>query len=261
MGRVGCRNRWVHRTVTDAVDLFERLKASLADQYEVVREIGAGGMAIVFFARDLKHDREVALKVFRPELAVAVGVDRFLREIQIAAKLSHPHILPLYDSGEVDGFLYYTMPFVDGESLAERMEREKMLPLDDAQQIAREVADALNYAHTRDLVHRDIKPDNIMLTGGHTLVMDFGIARALEAAGGTSLTGGERPSAFLGRAGSVVRGDGVLLQSRWLQQWQHLPQQLPSCTSGVDGLRWRSLGRRFWRPSGGYRADSQCEGV
>jgi serine/threonine-protein kinase len=145
-------------------------------------------MAIVYLARDIKHDREVALKVFRPELASSLGADRFLREIQIAAKLSHPHILPLYDSGEADGFLYYIMPLVEGESLADRMEREKMLPFDDALQLTREVADALNYAHARGLVHRDIKPDNIMLTGGHAVVMDFGIARAVSAAGGDKLT-------------------------------------------------------------------------
>ena len=174
--------------MTDASDLFDRLWAPLADQYELERELGAGGMAIVFLARDVKHDREVALKVFRPELAVSLGAERFLREIQIAAKLSHPHILPLYDSGEVDGFLYYTMPFVEGETLRDRMKRDRMLPLDDAQLIAYEVADALNYAHAQGLVHRDIKPDNIMLTGGHAVVMDFGIARAVKAAGGDKIT-------------------------------------------------------------------------
>ncbi len=172
----------------DGSDLFERLKAPLSDHYELERELGAGGMAIVFLARDVKHDREVALKVFRPELASSLGSERFLREIKIAAKLSHPHILPLYDSGEVDGFLYYTMPLVEGESLADRIEREQMLPLDDALQITREVADALNYAHARGLVHRDIKPDNLMLTGGHAVVTDFGIARAVSAAGGDRLT-------------------------------------------------------------------------
>jgi serine/threonine-protein kinase len=164
------------------------MRSALADTYDLERELGAGGMAIVFLARDLKHDREVALKVFRPELASSIGTERFLREIQIAAKLSHPHILPLYDSGEAAGFLYYIMPLVEGESLADLMEREKMLPFQDALQIAREVADALNYAHARGLVHRDIKPDNIMLSGGHAVVMDFGIARALTAAGGDKLT-------------------------------------------------------------------------
>jgi serine/threonine-protein kinase len=160
----------------------------LAGQYDIEHELGAGGMAHVFLANDVKHDRMVAVKVFRPELATSLGSERFLREIQIAAKLSHPHILPLYDSGEADGFLYYVMPLVEGESLGDRMEREGQLPYDDALQITRETADALNYAHARGLVHRDIKPDNIMLTGGHAVVMDFGIARAVSAAGGDKLT-------------------------------------------------------------------------
>ncbi len=179
---------WFLYTVTDGSDLFARLKAPLSDHYDLERELGAGGMAIVFLARDVKHDRQVAVKVFRPELASSLGSERFLREIQIAAKLAHPHILPLYDSGEAGGFLYYVMPLVEGESLGDRMEREQMLPIDDALQIAREVADALNYAHARGLVHRDIKPDNIMLTGGHAVVMDFGIARAVSASGGDKLT-------------------------------------------------------------------------
>ncbi len=174
--------------MTDGSDLLARLKAPLSDHYDLERELGAGGMAIVFLARDVKHDRQVAVKVFRPELASSLGSERFLREIKIAAKLSHPHILPLYDSGEVDGFLYYVMPLVEGESLGDRMERDQMLPFDDSLQIAREVADALNYAHARGLVHRDIKPDNIMLTGGHAVVMDFGIARAVSAAGGDKIT-------------------------------------------------------------------------
>lgn len=174
--------------MTDTTDLLQRLRSALADRYELEEELGAGGMAIVFLARDIKHDRQVALKVFRPELAASLGSERFLREIRIAAKLSHPHILPLYDSGEAAGFLYYIMPLVEGESLGDRIEREKMLPIEDALEIAREVADALNYAHSRGLVHRDIKPDNIMLTGGHAVVMDFGIARAVSAAGGDKLT-------------------------------------------------------------------------
>ncbi len=173
---------------TSSSDLFARLKAPLSDRYDLEREIGAGGMAIVFLARDVKHDRQVAVKVFRPELASSLGSERFLREIKIAAKLSHPHILPLYDSGEADGFLYYVMPLVEGESLGDRLERDQMLPFKDALQIAREVADALNYAHAQGLVHRDIKPDNIMLTGGHAVVMDFGIARAVSAAGGDKIT-------------------------------------------------------------------------
>jgi serine/threonine-protein kinase len=174
--------------VTDADEILHRLNNVLAGHYDIERELGAGGMAHVFLANDVKHDRSVAVKVFRPELASSLGTERFLREIQIAAKLSHPHILPLYDSGEADGFLYYVMPLVEGESLGDRMEREGQLPYDDALQITRETADALNYAHARGLVHRDIKPDNIMLTGGHAVVMDFGIARAVSAAGGDKLT-------------------------------------------------------------------------
>ena len=167
----------------------DRLTAALAERYAIERELGAGGMATVYLAEDLKHRRHVAIKVLRPELAGALGPERFLREIEIAARLDHPHILPLYDSGEADGFLYFVMPFVEGESLRDRLEREKQLPLDDATQIAREVADALSYAHSRDVVHRDIKPENIMLAGGHARVADFGIARAITAAGGERLTG------------------------------------------------------------------------
>ena len=145
-------------------------------------------MATVYFAEDLKHHRRVAVKVLRAELAAALGPERFLREIEIGARLNHPHILPLYDSGEAAGFLYYVMPYVEGESLRDRLVREKQLPLDDALQIAREVADALSYAHNHDVVHRDIKPENILLESGHAVVADFGIARAISAAGGEKLT-------------------------------------------------------------------------
>jgi len=169
-------------------DLLDKLQASLGDRYEVERELGSGGMAIVYLARDLKHDRSVALKVMRPELAASLGGERFLREISIAAKLSHPHILPLYDSGDADGLLYYVMPFVEGESLRDLLDREQQLPLEDAVRITREVADALGQAHSYGIIHRDIKPENIMLTGGHAVVADFGIARAFSAAGGDSLT-------------------------------------------------------------------------
>ncbi len=165
-----------------------QLGAALSDRYAVERELGHGGMAIVFLAHDLKHDRQVAIKVLRPELAAALGAERFLREITIAAQLHHPHILPLYDSGEAAGFLYYVMPFVEGESLRDRLERETQLPLEDALQITREVADALSYAHSRDVVHRDIKPENILLESGHAIVADFGIARAITAAGSAKLT-------------------------------------------------------------------------
>jgi tetratricopeptide (TPR) repeat protein len=160
----------------------------LAERYRIDRELGAGGMATVYLAQDLKHSRPVAIKVLRPELAVALGAERFLREIQTTAALNHPHILALYDSGEADGLLYYVMPLVEGESLRDRLQRERQLPLDEALQIAREVADALGYAHERGVVHRDIKPENILLQGGHAVVADFGIAKAVTDAGGESLT-------------------------------------------------------------------------
>ncbi len=166
----------------------DRLAAALADRYRIERELGAGGMATVYLAQDLKHQRRVAIKVLRPELAAAIGSDRFLREITTTANLRHPHILPLYDSGAAGDTLFYVMPFVDGESLRDRVSREKPLPLDDALQIAREVADALSYAHSRGVVHRDIKPENILLEAGHAVVADFGIAKAISAAGGETLT-------------------------------------------------------------------------
>ena len=166
----------------------ERLTAALAERYTLVRELGSGGMATVYLARDLHHDRDVAVKVLRSELASALGVHRFLSEIRITARLTHPNILTLIDSGEADGFLYYVMPYVEGESLRGRLSREKQLPLDDALRITREVADALSYAHSHDVIHRDIKPENILLEAGHAVIMDFGIARAITAAGGERLT-------------------------------------------------------------------------
>ncbi|MDH3495196.1 MAG: protein kinase [Gemmatimonadota bacterium] len=168
---------------------IEALNSALADRYRIERELGRGGMATVYLAEDLKHRRPVAIKVLKPELAGALGPDRFLREIEIAARLDHPHVLPLYDSGDAAGALYYVMPYVEGESLRDRLTREKQLPTEDALQIAREVADALSYAHSRDVVHRDIKPENILLAGGHARVADFGIARAITEAGGDRLTG------------------------------------------------------------------------
>jgi len=164
-------------------DLLESLRAALADRYAVERELGRGGMATVFLAEDLKHHRSVAIKVLHSELTAALGAGRFLREIEIAARLQHPHILPLYDSGAAAGFLYYVMPYVEGESLRDRLTREKQLPQDDALRIATEVAGALAYAHSRGVVHRDIKPENIMLSGGTAVVADFGIAHAVTAAG------------------------------------------------------------------------------
>jgi serine/threonine-protein kinase len=169
-------------------DPIAELNAALVDHYVIDRELGRGGMALVYLARDLRHDRFVALKTLRPEIAVALGRERFLREIKLAARLQHPNILPVYDSGEAGGTLYFVMPFVEGESLRDRLEREAQLPFDEALQIAREVADALAYAHGHDVVHRDIKPENILLSGGHAIVADFGIARAVSAAGGDKLT-------------------------------------------------------------------------
>jgi serine/threonine-protein kinase len=169
-------------------DILGRLRTALAGSYDVERELGEGGMAIVYLAHDVKHDRNVAVKVLRPELAASLGADRFLREIKIAAKLTHPHILPLYDSGDADGLLYYVMPFVEGESLRDLLDREQQLPLEDAVRIAREVAGALSQAHSHGIIHRDIKPENVMLSGGHAVVADFGIARAFSAAGGDNLT-------------------------------------------------------------------------
>lgn len=169
-------------------ELLARLSAALSDRYGIERELGHGGMAVVFLARDLKHHRAVAVKVLRPELAAAVGPERFLREIEIAAQLTHPHILPLHDSGEADGLLFYVMPYVAGESLRDRLARERQLPVEEALRITREVGDALGYAHALGFVHRDIKPENILFQAGHALVSDFGIARAVSAAGGRSLT-------------------------------------------------------------------------
>jgi hypothetical protein len=157
-------------------------------RYRIDRELGRGGMAYVFLAQDLKHHRPVAIKVLRPELAQALGAERFLREIEIAAGLNHPHILALLDSGEAGGFLYYVMPYVEGETLRDRLSREQQLPVDEALQIATQVAGALSYAHSHDVVHRDIKPENILLAGGEVVVADFGIARAITEAGGERLT-------------------------------------------------------------------------
>jgi len=165
-----------------------RLSAALADRYRLERELGQGGMATVYLAQDLKHDRKVALKVLKPELAAVIGADRFLREIKTIASLQHPHILGLIDSGEMDGTAYYVMPYVEGESLRDRLSREKQLPIADAIRIATEVASALDYAHRHGVIHRDIKPENILLHDGQALVADFGIALAVSTAGGTRMT-------------------------------------------------------------------------
>ncbi len=180
-------------------DLRAQLQGGLTDRYRLERELGRGGMATVFLARDLRHERPVALKVLHPELASSLGPERFQQEIRLAARLQHPHILTVHDSGEASGQLWYTMPYVEGESLRDRLRRERQLPVEDALLITREVADALDYAHRQGIVHRDIKPENILLAGypprergsagWHALVADFGVARALQGAGEHQLTG------------------------------------------------------------------------
>ncbi len=170
------------------MDQLARLQAALTGRYTIEHELGRGGMATVYLAQDLKHGRPIALKVLRPELAAALGPGRFLREIEIAARLTHPNILPLHDSGEAGGLLYYVMPYVDGESLRSHLAREGPLPLDRALEIAREVASALGYAHEHGVVHRDIKPENVLLESGHAVVADFGVARAVWELAGDRLT-------------------------------------------------------------------------
>ena len=164
------------------------LAKSLSDRYRIGRELGRGGMATVFLAEDLKHGRQVAIKVMLPEMAAAIGHDRFLREIEIAARLTHPHILPLHDSGAADGQLFYVMPYIEGESLADRLAQKKQLSLEESLRLTREIASALNHAHQHGLVHRDIKPANILLADGIAIVADFGIARAINPPSENSAT-------------------------------------------------------------------------
>jgi len=166
----------------------DRLRLALADRYRIEHELGAGGMATVYLAEDLKHDRKVAIKVLKPELAAVLGAERFVQEIKTTAALSHPHILPLFDSGEAGGFLYYVMPYIQGETIRDRLNRETQLGIDEAVKITTEVADALDYAHRNGVIHRDIKPENILLHDGRPMVMDFGIALAVSAAAGGRMT-------------------------------------------------------------------------
>ena len=167
----------------------ETLESGLRDRYRVERELGRGGFAVVYLARDLRHDRPVALKVLNEEIAASIGAERFEREIKLAAALQHPHILGVFDSGEIGGRLWFTMPFIEGESLRDRIRHEGQFPIADAVGIAREVADALDYAHAHGVVHRDIKPENILLAGRHAMVADFGISRSIGAEGGLTQTG------------------------------------------------------------------------
>jgi serine/threonine-protein kinase len=169
-------------------DVPDTLRNALEGRYRIERELGAGGMATVYLALDTKHNRRVALKVLRPELAAVIGAERFLKEIEVTANLQHPHILPLFDSGEAEGFLYYVMPHVEGQTLRERLDQEKQLPVTEAVRVASEVASALDYAHRRGIIHRDIKPENVLLHDGRAMVADFGIALAVSSAGGTRMT-------------------------------------------------------------------------
>ena len=181
---------------------FDRISQALSGSYTLERELGAGGMATVYLARDLKHGRDVAIKVVRPEIAASLGTERFLREIAISAHLQHPNILTLIDSGEADGLLYCVMPFIKGETLRTRLARDGALPVAEAMRILRDVLDGLAYAHEHGVVHRDIKPDNIMLAGRHAFLMDFGIAKAVTAAA----EGFQEPSAPLTTLGLAISG-------------------------------------------------------
>ncbi len=186
--RVHPRLRWppepARPILAPMTEITSRLSTALADRYKLERHLGEGGMATVYLAEDLKHERKVAVKVLRPELAAVLGAERFVQEITTTANLQHPHILPLFDSGEADSFLYYVMPFVEGETLRDKLNRETQLGIDEAVGITTEVADALDYAHRHNVIHRDIKPENILLHDGRPMVADFGIALAVSAAAG-----------------------------------------------------------------------------
>src|SRR2546427_4035348 len=175
------------------IDVLDPLRASLAPHYDVEREIGAGGMAGVFLAVEQHPHRRVAIKVLDPEVSTRLLRERFIREVDLSSNLSHPHIVPIFSAGEVDGLFYYVMPYVEGESLRHRLLRDRQLPLETALHIARDVADALAFAHGQGIIHRDIKPENILLSGEHAIVADFGIARAISAAGSLTLTQAGQP--------------------------------------------------------------------
>ncbi|MDP9279846.1 MAG: serine/threonine protein kinase, partial [Gemmatimonadota bacterium] len=168
--------------------MLKNVKTALESRYSIERELGRGGMATVYLAEDLHHDRRVALKVLHPELSSALGAHRFLREIKLAARLNHPHIVPLFDSGEAAGYLFYVMPLVEGESLRDRLLRDGHIPVEEALQLVRGIASALDYAHRNNIIHRDIKPENVMLLEGEAMVMDFGIAKAVSVSADDTLT-------------------------------------------------------------------------
>ena len=193
------------------MDAEAQLRRSLADRYEIEREIGAGGMATVYLAHDTRHDRPVALKLLKPDLGAVLGVERFLSEIKVTANLQHPNLLPLFDSGAVDGLLYYVMPFVEGESLRSRLEREKQLPIDDAIRITVAIANALDYAHSHGVIHRDLKPANVLISKEengqlHVRVLDFGLAKISLS----ELTDTNSPTAQLTTPGMVVGTMGYM---------------------------------------------------
>src|SRR5687768_11547092 len=181
-------NGLASRRRTDMMDGLARLTAALADRYRIVRVLGQGGMATVYVADDVRHHRKVAIKVLKPELAAVLGAERFVQEITTTAALQHPHILPLFDSGEADGFLYYVMPFIDGDTLRAKLDRETQLGIEESVRVATAVADAADYAHRHGVIHRDIKPENILLHDGRPVVADFGIALAVSAAAGGRMT-------------------------------------------------------------------------
>ena len=200
-------------------DSFGDLEAALSDRYTIERELGSGGMATVYLAHDLKHDRKVALKVLRPELSAILGGERFLNEIRVTANLQHPNILPLYESGEADSLLFYVMPYIEGDTLRDKLDRDKQLGVEEALKIAESVASALQYAHERGVVHRDIKPENILLQSGQPLVADFGIALAVSQAGGSRLT---RQTGNLTVGGhSALRYGGDQIQHPLMEQRRH----------------------------------------
>ncbi len=214
-------------------DEFARLMQALAGRYRVDGEIGHGGMATVYLAHDIRHDRTVAVKVLRPDLSALLGSGRFHREIVVTARLDHPHIVPLLDSGDADGLLYYVMPYVDGESLRDRLRRERQLPVPDAVAILREMADALEYAHTLGVIHRDIKPENILLGGGHARLADFGIARVVTAAHASSR--------------EALTATGVAIGTTVYMS----PEQAAGAAGARSSNRYLQPGRRRLRDAGG----------